>query len=66
MLPRRVKIPSTGIRHVGEAVIFVCGGGLTAKFLFTYVKFEVEKGHPVETDNWRYRITVLHRTQENC
>ena len=39
--------------------------GDTAKFLFTYVKCEVEKGHLVETDNWRYRITVLHGTQEN-
>ena len=25
--------------------------GDTAKFLFTYVKCEVEKGHLVETDN---------------
>lgn len=49
-MPRRVKITSTGIRQVGEAVIFFGGGmGDTAKFLFTYVKFEVEKGHLVET-----------------
>ena len=61
MLPRRVKIPLTEIRHVGEALIFL----ETAKFLFTYVKFEVEKGYPVETGNWKYRTTVLHRTQEN-
>lgn len=61
MLPGRVKIPLTEIKPVGEALIFL----ETAEFLFTYVKFEVEKGHPVEIGIWRYKTTVLHRTQEN-
>lgn len=60
MLPGRVKISSTEIRPIEEALIFL----ETVEFLFTYVKFEVEKGHLIVTGIWKYRTTVLHRTQE--